>query len=194
MIRPIVTEVTPSRESAVLHQKTLPVVTSKDSRPWLESLLQDMRDTLMAHPVCIGLSANQIGVPLAVSIINLERSTDTEIVLINPRVVSTSGKLDSKYEACMSLPGYRGKVRSRKILEVSYTNSELREECVKFVGFAARAARHEIDHLNGVVFNELLEGDAELEETSLFDYQQPVAVDFRKSEIIEMCARLTIAV
>lgn len=113
------------------------------------NLSKDLRDTLKGAKG-IGLAAPQIGELKRVIFIDLKDGTKP-ILLINPRIVSKSGK-EEKTEGCLSYPGYEGIVIRPKRVRVCGIN--LKGEKVEYSteGLLARAFCHEIDHLNGILY------------------------------------------
>ena len=65
----------------------------KDFQEIVDSLIETMK----SHKIAIGLSAPQVGIPLKLSVINLnENKAEPTLVIVNPKIVSTSGKKDKK--------------------------------------------------------------------------------------------------
>lgn len=155
-----------SSNDGILGTPTHPVESVHDKK--IEALVQDLIDTMHTHPICVGLAAPQIGSDLRIAVVNLKNEDSTDLILVNPRLISTSGKKDIKFESCMSLPGWRGYVERRKkaIIEWQDTEGVTHEE--QFEGFLARAILHEIDHLDGLMFHEY-DKSIQLEQTDLFD-------------------------
>lgn len=177
-VRPIVTIAEDPRQ--VLTSDTR-LVRGESRTLDLQQLILDLTETMMAHPIAIGLSANQIGVPLAVSVISLERSKQSTLALVNPEILSESGKKDVKYESCMSIPGRRGLVLRRRKLAVAYYSDNLERTLASLEGFVARAWMHEIDHLCGKLFTNHLSGD--LESSNAFFYDPPRSVAYSQDQI-----------
>jgi peptide deformylase len=125
--------------------------------PGLHRLLDDMLVTMRDAPG-VGLAANQVGVGLQVAVIEIEgRITE----LINPQIVKSSGEqLD--WEGCLSIPGFVAEVSRAAKVTVKAKDRHGREFRVKGEGLFARALQHEIDHLNGRLYLDLLDDDAEL--------------------------------
>lgn len=133
-------------------------------------VIADLRDTLRAYPFCIGLSAPQIGQPYAISILNFNHDDrEKDIILINPRIITLSGKKDKKRESCMSVWGYMGEVERRDKVEIEYYDIDMRLHTEQYEGFNARAIQHEIDHLNGIVYYDKMVDRGKLLKANFFD-------------------------
>lgn len=139
----------------------------------LARIVEDLLDTMHAQPLCVGLAAPQIGVDLSVAVVARAGSLSADLVLINPVVLSTSGKKDVKRESCMSLWGLAGPVERRSKSSIEYYNLEGILQAASFEGFLARVVSHEIDHLSGTLFRSHSPGD--LTKTDIFDDYSPIA-------------------
>lgn len=113
-------------------------------------LLDDLYDTMVEYDG-VGIAAPQINVPLRVAIVELgeERAI---LEMINPTVIEVEGK-DIDIEGCLSFPGLFGEVERPTYVKIEACDREGRVYEVEAVGFDARAVLHEIDHLDGVLFN-----------------------------------------
>lgn len=148
-IRPILTA-----ESPVLRERTKKVSTYDAS---LGRLLDDMLETMRDAPG-VGLAANQVGVPLQVTVIEID-GVVTE--LVNPEIVKRSGtQLD--WEGCLSIPGYVAETPRAEKVTVKARDRRGREIRVKGEELMARALQHEIDHLNGILYVDHLDSIEEL--------------------------------
>lgn len=97
----------------------------------------------------VGLSANQVGLPLNMCVIELEPNNPR--ILLNPRVISTSpDKLVSK-EGCLSLPGCLVSVQRYREVVVEHETVTGETEKIEADGLLSYCLQHEIDHLNGVL-------------------------------------------
>lgn len=135
-------------------------------------VVRDLQDTLHAHKIAVGLAAPQIGTPLRIAVINLKTEGEADIVLINPEIVSTSGKQDKKKESCMSLRNKRGDVIRRSKLEARYLDMSGTERTISATGFLARVLAHEIDHLGGVLYDKRMAPNANLETVDFDDWER----------------------
>lgn len=131
-------------------------------------LIKDLKDTL-ATVEGVGLAAPQIAVNKRVIYIDL-RDGSEPIILINPVITEKEGS-EVDYEGCLSLVGYEGLVERpfRVVVEALDENGDLME--YEAEDFLARCFCHEIDHLEGIMYNEKatkmfeLEAEEEEEET-----------------------------
>jgi len=141
----------------VLRQHTKAV---KDiSAPEIQVLIDDMLATVQAAHGA-GLAAPQVGVSLSIFIVCPDAgrqryphaSIQDTLVVINPKLEKVGNKRVTDWEACLSIPGIRGKVPRFERIRITYQN-RLGEHCVEeYDGFTARVFQHEYDHLQGQVF------------------------------------------
>ena len=131
----------------VLQQKCKEVV-KFDKK--LAKLLDDMYDTMVAADG-IGLAAPQIGEAVRVAIVDMGEGQDV-IEMVNP-VVTAIGGSEIEVEGCLSFPGLYGEVERPFFvrIEAQERNGSLYE--LEAEDYEARAILHEIDHLNGVLFD-----------------------------------------
>jgi peptide deformylase len=123
----------------------------------LHELLDDLTQTMRAAPG-VGLAAPQVGEALQVCVIEIESQLHE---LVNPRIVRGTGD-DRDLEGCLSLPGYYAYVNRRERVWVVAQNRLGRKIKIAGSGLLARALQHELDHLDGKLFIDLLESMDEL--------------------------------
>ena len=119
-------------------------------------LAGDMVETVHAAPG-IGLAAPQVGVSKRLIVVDLsvgERKDDL-IVLVNPEIVRTEGKVTCE-EGCLSVPDIREKVARPYRVTVGGLDLEGQAVEVDAEDLLARVLCHEIDHLDGILFVEKL--------------------------------------
>ena len=97
----------------------------------------------------IGLSANQVGLPLHMCVIELTNSDPK--ILLNPRVIKMSDKMVVSKEGCLSLPGAIVKVNRHSNVVVEYETVRGDTEKLEADGLLSNCLQHEIDHLNGIL-------------------------------------------
>jgi peptide deformylase len=99
-----------------------------------------------------GISAVQIGIPVRVIIVNISRIPGQEMIMVDPEVVSISGRLVTRSEGCMSLPDYKGDLARRNKITIKGYDPAGAEFQVSARGYEANVIQHEIDHLNGILY------------------------------------------
>jgi peptide deformylase len=146
-----------------LNEPAEPIISEFGSE-WLKELVNDMEQTLKVRGG-VGLAAVQIGVNKAVII--YEDRTGKICALCNPKVMRTFGKVLSKNEGCLSLPGFRADIRRAKGVKVKAQTIDGSSITVKERGFVATILQHEIDHINGVTLLDKLPNDHRLKRSYL---------------------------
>ena len=130
-----------------------------DRRLW--TLLDDMADT-MYEADGAGLAAVQVGVLKRIVVIDV--TGEDPIVLINPRIMETSGE-QTGGEGCLSVPGKSGVVTRPNYVKVKAYDRDMNPIELEGTELLARAFCHEIDHLDGHLYVEKVEGElADVEE------------------------------
>ena len=131
----------------------------------LTELVDDMFETLDAANG-LGLAAPQIGVLQRVFIVGMPAEVDEDgqeiepardYVLVNPEIVKAS-EPEELEEGCLSVPGYRGLVT--RATQVTIKGQDVRGHAVRYraEGLLAQAFQHELDHLDGVLYIDHIEG------------------------------------
>ena len=118
-----------------------------------KELTDDMFET-MYEADGVGLAAPQVGILKRICVIDCG---DNPILLINPKVMETSGEQTGQ-EGCLSVPGKCGVVTRPNYVKVLAYNENMEPFEVEGTELLARALMHEIDHLDGHVYTELVEG------------------------------------
>ena len=173
--RPIVTA-----ENPLLRQKSKKVTRFDDS---LCSLVEDMFDTMYGAQG-LGLAAPQVGVLQRVFIVEMLPEVDEDgneiapgksYVLVNPEIVKMRGEQEME-EGCLSVPGYRGLVKRAAWVVIKGQNLQGKRVRYRAEDLLAQAFQHELDHLDGILYLDRLEGpdklwrievDEEMEETAV---------------------------
>nr|WP_317379264.1 peptide deformylase [uncultured Faecalimonas sp.] len=124
--------------------------------PRTRVLIDDMFDT-MYDAMGVGLAAPQVGVLKRIVTIDVGEGP---ILLINPEILETSGEQTGE-EGCLSVPGKSGVVTRPNYVKVRALDEEMEEIVLEGEGLLARAFCHEIDHLDGHLYVEKVEGELE---------------------------------
>ena len=122
--------------------------------PRIGELITDMLDT-MYDAMGVGLAAPQVGILKRIVVIDVGEGP---IALINPEILETSGEQTGD-EGCLSVPGMAGQVTRPNYVKVKALDVNMNEQIYEGEGLLARAFCHEIDHLDGKMYTELVEGE-----------------------------------
>jgi peptide deformylase len=149
-----------------------PVLRQKGARiesvtPAIRKLIADMLDTMYAYKG-IGLAAQQVGVPLQLTVIDVRGATDRPsslevngqpadvaqsmpLVLLNPQATPV-GKAVAGPEGCLSFPEIFIDIARPDVVDVTALDAEGEPIQFRCGGLLARVVQHEIDHLHGILF------------------------------------------
>lgn len=118
----------------------------------LHQLLADMAET-MYHAEGVGLAAPQVGISKKVVVIDVGEGL---IELVNPVILEKKGRQVGE-EGCLSVPGKYASIPRANWVKVKAQDRYGKEFEIEGEGFLARAFQHEIDHLSGILFVDLIE-------------------------------------
>ena len=135
----------------VLNKPCKPV---KEMTPRLKTLIEDMIET-MYDADGVGLAAPQVGVLKRIVVIDVGEGP---VVMINPRVLEVSGE-QTGHEGCLSVPGKWGMVTRPNYAKVLACNEDMETVEIEGTELKARAMLHEIDHLEGMLYVDKVEGE-----------------------------------
>ena len=127
----------------------------KEITPRILELIDDMVET-MYDGYGVGLAASQVGILKRIVVID---TTGEDLhILINPRIVEMSGEQTGS-EGCLSLPGKSGIVTRPNYVKAVALNEKMEPIELEGTELLARAICHELDHLDGHLYTEKVEGD-----------------------------------
>ncbi len=118
-------------------------------------LIDDMFDT-MYEADGVGLAAPQVGILKRIVVIDV--TGEDPILLINPVILSIDGE-QTGYEGCLSVPGKTGVVTRPNHVKVKAYNADMEEFTLEGEELLARAICHELDHLDGKLYVDRVEGE-----------------------------------
>lgn len=143
----------------VLRQKAAPI---DADYPNLAELIENMWET-MYHAQGVGLAAPQIGRSIRLFLVDTAQTKEQESesagikrVFINAEKIEEAGDPCSYEEGCLSIPDIRGDVERLPQLRLRYQDEQFETHEAVFTGFDARVIQHEYDHIEGILFTELL--------------------------------------
>ncbi|MFF0863985.1 peptide deformylase [Nonomuraea sp. NPDC003560] len=131
-----------------------------------DALLRDLLDAMFRHlpGVGVGLAAPQVGIPLALAVIEdpaelppdlaaeRERVPQPPLELVNPVVTPLGPGFRAFYEGCLSVEGLTAVVPRHARVRLSALDGDGRPYEKELSGWPARIAQHETDHLNGAIY------------------------------------------
>ena len=123
--------------------------------PRTRQLIEDMLDT-MYEANGVGLAAPQVGILKRIVVI--DTTGEDPYVLINHRIVESSGEQTCQ-EGCLSVPGKCGVVTRPNYVKAVALNEDMEPIEVEGTELLARAICHELDHLDGHLYVEKVEGE-----------------------------------
>lgn len=123
----------------------------------IKVLVDDMYDT-MYDAMGVGLAAPQVGVLKRIVVIDISPEGNEPITLINPEIVETDGSQTGS-EGCLSFPGKAGTVTRPNYVKVKAFDIDMKPIEVEGTELLARALCHELDHLDGHLYTEFVEGE-----------------------------------
>jgi len=135
--------------------------------PALDKLIDNMFETMYAASG-VGLAAPQIGKSIRLFIVDASpfgedeedpeavKVKDFKEVFINARIIDRSGDEWLFQEGCLSIPNIREDVNRESNIRIQYYDRDWNFQEKEFDGYAARIIQHEYDHIDGILFTDLL--------------------------------------
>lgn len=151
----------------VLRSRAMPFAGQLDD-DLLARLLDLMTRTMRAAPG-VGLAAPQIGLPLAIAVLEdpgpaadeaaeaRERHVYEHRVIINPAYEAVGEERVAFYEGCLSVAGWAGVVARPRTVRLTGLDQHGRALDEEVTGWPARIVQHETDHLNGILYLDRVE-------------------------------------
>ena len=163
-----------SGEDNVVLRETLPLqlryygdpVLRKKAEPITEiteaelQIAEQMLETLYTTGTGIGLAATQVGILKRLIIVDIGEEDDEEyepLALFNPEILSFEGEIVAE-EGCLSIPDVTADVKRPEQIVVEGINVQREPIRIEADGLLARVLQHEIDHLNGTLFIDRING------------------------------------
>lgn len=122
--------------------------------PRIQELIDDMFETLY-EANGVGLAAPQVGILKRIVVIDV--TGEDPILMINPKIIETSGEQEG-YEGCLSVPGKSGYVTRPNYVKAVAYDENMEPFEIEGTELLARAICHELDHLDGHLYVEKVEG------------------------------------
>ena len=122
--------------------------------PRIQELIDDMFETLY-EANGVGLAAPQVGILKRIVVIDV--TGEDPILMINPKIIETSGEQEG-YEGCLSVRGKSGYVTRPNYVKAVAYDENMEPFEIEGTELLARAICHELDHLDGHLYVEKVEG------------------------------------
>jgi peptide deformylase len=157
----------------------------------LKALAQDMLETMHASNG-VGLAAPQVGISQRLIVVQLPPEEPAEeegetpaaeqqppapspvFVLANPEIVEQSEEQEVDEEGCLSVPGIVGEVSRPAVIKLRAQNLKGKPVRLTAEGYLARVFQHEMDHLDGVLFIDRVEGADKLRRITRDGASKPI--------------------
>lgn len=145
-----------------------------------QTLIKNMKYTLVKQRQGIGLAAPQVGKDIALAVIAIRPTKHRpkvrkfDLVIINPKIVKTYGAMKDRWEGCLSAgeSGLFAKLQRHDKIEVSFIDENGQQHQKQFSGLKSQVLQHEIDHINGILFMDRVTSPATY--MTLSEYQKRV--------------------
>lgn len=128
----------------------------KEMNERISTLIDDMLET-MYDAAGVGLAAPQVGVLKRIVVIDVTEEGNSPMVLINPEILEEQGEVTDN-EGCLSVPGKVGKVTRPEYVKIKALDRDMQPVEYEGNGLLARAFVHEIEHLDGKLYVDKVEG------------------------------------
>ena len=128
----------------------------------LAILLKDMADT-MYKAEGVGLAAPQVGILRRVAVVDVTEDHSGLLEMVNPEIVEREGNQTGR-EGCLSVPGRQGVVTRPMRIKARYQARKGEWMEIETEGFEARAICHELDHLDGTLYTDVMDRELTEEE------------------------------
>jgi peptide deformylase len=145
-------------DNPVLRKKARPVTNfDADLQTLIDNMIETMRDASG-----VGLAGPQVNRSLRLTVVETQPEYDDEgeaiedsrelFVLVNPEIVSKSGKMIEGIEGCLSIPGWIGEVERHEGIRIRALDRNGKKIKMRLDDWTARIVQHEIDHLDGILY------------------------------------------
>ena len=128
----------------------------------LATLLKDMADT-MYKAEGVGLAAPQVGILRRIAVVDVTEDHSGLLEMVNPEIIEREGEQTGR-EGCLSVPGRQGVVTRPMKIKARFQDKNGDSYELETEGFEARAICHELDHLDGTLYIDVMDRELTEEE------------------------------
>ncbi len=123
-------------------------------------LINQLHATMSAHQGD-GIAAIQVGLPYRILLLTRHDKKDSPVeAILNPHVLQTANNYQSTWDGCLSITQGAGRVKRPEWIDIRYQDAQGQKHQERFSGRMAEVLQHELDHLNGLLFTDLIPGQA----------------------------------
>lgn len=150
------------QDNPILRKKAVRVASFEDKK--FQQLVDDMIETMIDAPG-VGLAAPQVAISQRLIVVRLPDDEESKeeygdqagvlYVVANPKIIKASKEMVEGVEACLSIPGWYGKVDRHESIVVTGQDRHGKEIRIKVKDWLARVFQHEIDHLDGRLYTDI---------------------------------------
>lgn len=142
---------TVDKNHEALRSKAKPVIDICINLPVVQEVISHLKEA-SRQAGGLGMAAPQLGYNERIFVLEPRKKGDKQIVVVNPRIVATSGKVTSYNEGCLSVPGRLFNIKRAKHIILLGKDEEGNDLKIKTrKSLDAIIIQHEVDHLNGVL-------------------------------------------
>ena len=134
----------------------------KEITPRLRELIADMFET-MYEGSGVGLAAPQVGILRRAAVVDVTEDHSGLLEMVNPEIIEREGEQTGR-EGCLSVPGRQGIVTRPMKIKARFQDKNGDSYELETEGFEARAICHELDHLDGTLYIDIMERELTEEE------------------------------
>ncbi len=163
----------------VLRQTAMPVENIQS--PEIQQLIDQLM-CLTEERNGVGIAAPQVGRLMQLMIMASHPTPRypnaplmAPVALINPQIISYADGMETDWEGCLSVPGWRGRVPRHRSVKVAYCDCQGEQQTIDLTGFTARIFQHEYDHFQGILFVDRVKTPEAIVTEAV--YQQLLAID-----------------
>lgn len=167
MVKPVI-----QTDNSLLRERSQEISVSEIKSSEILVLKKNLIDTLLTQPG-VAISAVQIGIALRLCVVFIQGRPERDIkpygpkYFFNPEILERSNKEAVLYEGCLSVDaaGVFAKVPRSADIKIRYLDEDGSEVIEKLSGFKARILLHEVDHMEGKLFTDLVDSSALIPES-----------------------------
>ena len=152
--------VTDRSDSLTLRRKSTPMAEGMERSDDYETLRRRMLATVRdPENTGVGIAAPQVGIlRRMIAVQRFDKPGEPFEIYLNPEIVEYSAETAPGREGCLSIPGCYGEVTRAQQIVLRYRDEQFAERTERIGGFSAVIVQHEVDHLDGILYTDRMDG------------------------------------